>query len=205
MAVNPSDLGSQTPLNHLLSSHPSFRVTSRNAPLCIPPTISLTNSASVERLSKYFRLYHALETSQTWTNGIIYQALSLVNSFLLYNKESSNLEDIQQISLELTSACLIFLQSWTEDPILYRLVLDIYCPTHTAWYYYRTLFSVNIGQLVTTADGQQGTLLSFYQNLYKDEIAFLLEMLSNQERRIVIIPGPAVSAYDKYLSFVVCG
>lgn len=201
MAVNPSD---QTPLNQIPSSHPSFRVTSKNAPLCIPPTISLTNSASVDRLSKFFWLYHALETSPTWTNGIIYHALSLVNSFLLYNKESNNLEDIKQISFELTSACLTFLQSWTEDPILCRLVLDIYCPTHPAWYYYRTLFSVNIGQLVTTADGQQGILLGFYQNFYNDEIVFSLE-LPNQERRIVIVPASAVSAYDKYLSFVACG
>jgi len=201
MAVNPSGFVLQTPSNHLLDSHPSFQFTSGNAPLCTPPTISLTNNASVERLSKFFWSYHATGTSQTWTNGIIYQALGLVNTFLLYNKESSNLEDIQQISFELTSACLAFLQSWTENPILCRLVLDIYCPTHPAWHYYRTLFSVNIGQLVTTADGQQGILLGFYQNMYNDEIVFSLELL-NQERRIVIVPASEVSAYGKYLSFV---
>jgi hypothetical protein len=113
---NPFAFESQTPSNRLPSSHPSFRVTSGNLPLCMPPTISLTNSALVERLWGFFWSYHGLETRKVWTNGTVYQVLGLIKTFLLYNKESSNLEDIQQTSFELTSACLNFLQSWTEDP-----------------------------------------------------------------------------------------
>ena len=195
-----SAFGSQTPSNHLPSSHIFFQVTSVNVPLCLPPTISLTDSASVERLRVYFWSYHGLETTHVWTNGIIYHALGLIKTFLLYNKESSNLEVIQQTSIELTSACLAFLESWTKDPILSRLLLDINGPTHPAWHYYKTLFSGSIGDLVTTADGRQGILLSFYQNTYKYEIAFSLEMLSNQERQTVVVPGSAVSTYNKYLS-----
>ena len=159
--------------------------------------MAITSAAAIRRLSEFFFNYRNQNTVALWTNGPVNVALSSINTFLHYNQD----EEIYRVSAELTAACVDFLQRWNGDPILSQQLLEVHGPNHPAYYYYSTLFSINIGRYVTTADWKQGILVSYYINFNSDAASFLVEMQPSQECQTVIIPTSELSKYSRYLSF----
>jgi hypothetical protein len=205
MAVTPAALGASTPSSLAINEFeiPYLYVRTLSGSHCpgSPPFICITNTAAVQRLAQFFSYYYGRETTNLWSYGLVNQALGSINIYLRYNKDSDDLELIQQIAFELTSICTSYVSFWTSDPILCQLRLDIDNLAHPAWNYYRTLFATKVRGLVTTADGQKGILISFYTNLYNETTSFTIEMLSDQAHQTVVVHNSQMSAFTKYLLF----
>jgi hypothetical protein len=99
---------------------------------------------------------------------------------------------------ELISICIDYLRRWNEDPILSAQLRDVNSPTHPAWHFYKTLFSINMSELVSIPS-KVCRPVSFHHSEHKDTVTFFIRGLTDIEREFVIVPGHDLPRYDNYL------